>query len=216
MLLSCIGLSIAAAATITFTALPGVQMSYNGVPNTGTYNGFWTATVDGQPGVLLFCDDATHTTPNPVSGPFNYTVSVLNGPDPLQNARWASDPFTNDELVRYRAAAILLNDLITFGSAATTNNITNFQYIIWDLFSPASTPTTAWQDAIKSAALAKASSTVTPELAAIYRRLVIYTPANGVGTQEFLGLAPVPEPSQFAALFGALALGWGLLRRRKA
>ena len=210
VLLGCLAFSVAGATTIAFTHYPTAQGS-------GTLNGFWTATVDGKTGVQLICDDYVHTSRTGVAYD-SYQVSVLDGPNPLHNVRF-SPP---NQAQAYRAAAILVSQLLGLGAGATAQQVTNYQYALWDLFTP-SVPTNTTQDNLRTAAWDQAGANPT---LALYSQLRVYTPdrtvypitvdGRQVNPQEFLGWAPVPEPSQFAGLLAVLGIGWFVRRRRMA
>lgn len=201
-MLSCAGLSVASAIPITFTAAPSGNA------------GLWTATVNSISGVQLVCDDYAHTTKTGVS--YNYDQSVIDGPNPLQNVRFRA----GDELQNYRAAAILLSQLISAAPAA----VVDYQYALWSLFT-STTPVDSHQTDLKNEALARAGNLINGQPTAadadIYSRLIIYTPSayqtgHGKDPQEFLGWTPVPEPSQAVGLLAVLGLGWFVRRRRMA
>ena len=206
------------AATVRFTALPGVV-------ENNVYLGFSAATVDGFPLQQLLCDDFEHTTYMP-SGDLAYQVAYLDGADPVHGARFASagSPAPAD-FTRYREAAVLVAALVAAGPAASSDTVADYQYAIWSLFDPAKVTLT--RPVAQQALIDSAAATVHgggAQLGAVYSSLRIYTPDRTVGSnQEFLqyvgGLAEyttsTPEPSQSLTLLAALAAGVTVLRRRR-
>jgi hypothetical protein len=106
----------------------------------------------------------------------------------------------------YEAAAVLLTELAAF-SNPSANTITDYQYALWNIFTPGNELVNATQQELETAAVALvqagASSTQ-----ADYSNLIIYTPTAGfTNNQEFLALtATAPEPASWAlmALLGLL------------
>jgi hypothetical protein len=177
----CLGTCAAApAATIRFTGVPSNN-------DNGTLNGFSSAAIDGIPVQNLVCDDYGHTTYIP-SGPFDFVVSNL---DNLSLARFAepSGLPAGVALINYQAAAILL-DGMTRNPALTAD----YQYAIWDLFTPTA-PAYHTSGTLVANALAAAGGPAAL-YASVYARLVIYTPDfMAASNQEFIGLGAVPEPA---------------------
>jgi hypothetical protein len=196
----------ASTITVFFTALPSTI-------EDGTYNGYSTATIGGLPG-LVMCDDYEHETYMPSSSNLIYYYSTLTGPDPLQDVRFTQ----GNETQNYREAAVLLagmNNALAAGQAAA-DDITNYQYALWNLFDPGGAPATTAQRDLQTLAL-NTVQTGGPTALEDYSRLMIYTPAAGYASnQEFLGLrapAAVPEPSTAPVL--SLILGVAFLCARR-
>jgi hypothetical protein len=189
--------------TMFFTALPSVQQNndYNNANSTGeaTYNGYATATIGGIPMQDVICDDFDHTTYVPSSSNLIYYSSSLTGVEPLQYARFQG-------IQTYEAAAVLLTEL---GSQAnpSANTVTDYQYAVWNLFTPGSAPANLTQQNLENAALSLVHSD-SPMATGSYSHLVIYTPTEPyAGNQEFLGLhTPTPEPATWLLLLSGSAL----------
>lgn len=204
------GLS-AEASTISmvFTALPSTYQN-------GTYNGFAAATIDGLPGQFVICDDYAHETYMPSSSELTFYESTLTGPNPLQYVRFTD----GDALLNYREAAVLLAQLsnLVADGHATGNDITNYQYALWNLFDPAGAPVTTAQQNLQTSAL-NAVQEGGPTALDAYSRLVIYTPtAQFDSNQEFLRLnipTGVPEPSAAPVLTLILGVACLVARRRR-
>lgn len=201
-------LLLAAAAeantiTLFFTALPSTI-------ENGTYNGYSTATIGGLPGQFVMCDDFAHETYMPSSSNLIYDYSTLTGPDPLQYVRFTQ----GNETQNYREAAVLLAGMTNALAAghATADEITNYQYALWNLFDPGGAPATTAQQDLQISAL-DAVQTGGGMALGDYSRLVVYTPAaDYASNQEFLGLKPTvvtPEPTTapiLALVFGVACL----------
>jgi hypothetical protein len=199
--------------TLFFTALPPTLQSYDTGSGSATYNGYATATIAGIPSQSVICDDYSHDTYVPSSSNLIYDYSTLTGSTPLQYAR-----FTGlNETQNYEIAAVLLVGLSNYLASghATGTGITDYQYAIWNLFTPNSqsnpsgAPANANQLALQTSALSVVNTGGQVALGD-YQHLVIYTPTEPYASnQEFLGLnTPVgqaPEPS--AAPLLALLLG---------
>lgn len=192
-----------------FTALPATL-------EDGTYNGYSTATIGGLPGQLVLCDDYAHETVMPSSSNLIYYYSTLTGPDPLEYVRFTK----GNEIRNYEEAAVLLARLsaeVVAGSA-TADEITNYQYAVWNLFDPSEAKVNSAQKDLQRAAFDTVRAGGRTALDA-YSRLAIYTPtAAFAGNQEFLGFnAPVGAPEPSAAPVLSLILGVACLcfRRRR-
>lgn len=192
-----------------FTALPSTL-------ENGTYNGYSTATIGGLPGQLVLCDDYAHETYMPSSSNLIYYYSTLTGPDPLEHARFTHGSDPRD----YQEAAVLLaglSDELATGSA-TADEITDYQYAVWNLFDPSEAKLNRAQKDLQRAAFDTVRAGGGKALDT-YSRLVIYTPtAPFAGNQEFLGLStPVGAPEPSAAPVLSLVLGVACLcfRRRR-
>ena len=195
------------ASEIYFTRLPANF-------ENGTYNGFVSGTIDGVLFNNLICNDYDEKTYVP-SGPIVFHLSVL---DTLTYARFvdlAGEP-TSTDVQRYQEAALLLE-----GMQGHPTLTADYQYAIWRLFTPAVSVYKSSElllDNVRNVVEHSEPATY----ADVYNRLRIYTPDAGYeSNQEFLGLAPVPEPGSFwllAAGIGlatlSLAIGWGLRRFR--
>ena len=173
------------ADTINFTGLP-IDHEF------GTYNGFAYATVNGITGVLLVCDDYNHTTYVPSAG-LQYDVSTLTGNDPLQYARFLNPSDSQGSIARYEQAALLVNGLRSTGPQSLVNLTAQYQYALWQLF----TPTVQLPDARSQILLddtKAAASTPSAILMDLYAHLRIYTPRAAYGSnQEFLAFSGDPS-----------------------
>lgn len=189
----------ARAAVITFDTLPGVI-------ENDTYNGFVGATVDGV-FYNLVCNDYDHTTDAP-SGPWEYNVSMLPS---LTFARFGNDAAA---VAQYEEAALLLagdgNTLAGLENVSSADDITAYQYALWNLFG-------AGVDDVNnaSALLLAASNDLSngTDYSSIFASLRVYTPTeSAIDNQEFLGLASysttsnVPEPRSSLLLATGLAV----------
>ncbi len=210
-------ISVCSANTvqIIFTELPAVY-------ENGSYNGFATATINGIPNQMLICDDSGHTTYVP-SQALVYDFSNLVGPDPLQYARFVTPPSspTQSDLQKYEAAAVLLYELTAAGPTASADLVTDYQYAIWNLFTPSTTLFRVNQTNLQQAAVNIAAGNSPPPawLSTAYKELEIFTPAAGfTSNQEFLALDPtgVPEPAMgplLALLAGCVVVAAKTRRR---
>jgi hypothetical protein len=175
---------LAALFCLTAITVPAAQISFMTLPSNierGTYNGYVQAEVDGELFDLI-CDDYLDTTYVP-SGPFLFHADTI---DDLETAMFgpARGVAVETATINYQAAALLLD-----GLGHEPAKVAAFQYALWRLFTP-STPVYQDSAALLADALARASAP--PEgHAAIYDRLVIYTPADS-HNQEFLRLADRP------------------------
>jgi PEP-CTERM motif-containing protein len=202
-ILAVIGVCHGDTITMFFTALPSVQQNnnYNNANSTGeaTYNGYATATIGGIPMEDVICDDFDHTTYVPSSSNLIYDYSSLTGVEPLEYARFQG-------IQNYETAAVLLTEL---GAQVnpSANTVTDYQYALWNLFTPGSAPANLTQQNLESAALSLVQSD-SPTATASYSRLAIYTPtAPYASNQEFLGLrTPTPEPATWLLLLVGCAL----------
>ena len=207
LLASSISLSYADTVTLTFTSLPTTNedSSYSTSASDATYNGYVPTTINEIFNELLICDDSAHTTDVP-SGPDVYYVSTLTNSAPLADGTSAVR-FTSSNAIlnitgteEYEAAAVLLTQLAAF-SNPSANTITDYQYALWNIFTPGNEPVNGTQQELDTAAVAlvQAGSTSTQ---ADYSNLVIYTPAAGfTNNQEFLALtATAPEPASWALM----------------
>jgi hypothetical protein len=188
--LICLAASIGCAETIVFNSLPGNQQF-------GTNNGYLVATIDGEPGHLLVCDDFSHTTYVP-SGNLIYDVSTLTGTDPLEYARFSDSAGWDETLAIYQEAAHLLDGLSHTGPGYITDLTAYYQYAIWHLFTPSTPlpPGSTTQTLLNEAAAAVARGGLSSDL--LYSRLRIYTPGKSAfSNQEFLELVPAPPPPLF-------------------
>ncbi|HLK69035.1 MAG TPA: hypothetical protein VKU19_36635 [Bryobacteraceae bacterium] len=204
----------AGTVDVQFTGLPAVY-------ENGTYNGFAVATVDGMPNQSLLCDDSGHTTYVP-SGTLQYNLSSLGGPNPLEYARFAEMPPAQSDSVKYDVAAVLLYQLASGSVGADADWVTDFQYAIWNLFTPSETLFRPNQSALQLSAenIVDGITAAPAWLPAAYRELMIYTPADSsAGNQEFLALdsrvtqdlqvpqsAPEPSSGSLIALLSAVGV----------
>jgi hypothetical protein len=210
--------SVCSANTVilSLTALPTVYESGSYSTTTDqTYNGYSTATIAGIPFVQIMCDYAAVDTTIP-SGPFIFDYSTVGG------AEWATtvafetgETLTNTsggtidgvassgtialtELQAYQTAAVLLVTLENIGSP-TADQITDYQYAVWNLFdSTIALNSNQITDQFNAAQIVTSSlienQTATADAAA---RLAIYTAIPVNSNQEFLGLTTTvstPEP----------------------
>ena len=107
-----------------------VTMFFTGLPMTnenGTYNGFSTATVNGDPKQLLICDDYNDETSMPSPSNMIYDYSTLTGADPLQYAMFDKS--------KYQEAAVLVYELAEMPNASA-DMVTDYQYALWNLMTP--------------------------------------------------------------------------------
>jgi hypothetical protein len=170
--------------TMFFTALPKVD-------ENGTYNGFSTARVNGDPNQLLMCDDYNDETIMPSSSNMIYDYSTLTGPDPLQYAM-----FDKSE---YDEAAVLVYELAEMPNASA-DTVTDYQYALWNLMTPGARldpSRIAQEQALQNNALAMVNNSADVQFltATVYAYTTIYTPtAAYAGNQEFVEYA-APEPN---------------------
>jgi len=201
LLLSLTGMaSLACGDTIQFTTLPADYLY-------GTYNGFVAATINGQPGQYIICDDYDHTTYVP-SAILAYNEENLDSPGSLEGARFVSgNPPTQDDYELYEQAALLVYGLLEAGGLNASNQtVADYQYALWHLFTPSTPLYDTTEQQLLNTTYAEVQSG-NPAYNAIYSELVIYTPqASNASDQEFLGMDPVPEPSSLALMASALAL----------
>ena len=170
--------------TMFFTALPKIN-------ENGTYNGFSTAKVNGDPNQALICDDYNDQTIMPSSSNMIYDYSTLSGPNPLQYAMFDKS--------KYEEAAVLVYELAGIPNASA-DTVTDYQYALWNLMTPGARldpSRIAQEQALQNNALAMVSNLAdAPFLAAtVYAYTQIYTPtAAYAGNQEFVEYA-APEPN---------------------
>jgi hypothetical protein len=195
-------LTACSADTVTmfFTALPKVN-------ENGTYNGFSTATVNGDPSQLLICDDYNDETIMPSSSNMVYDYSTLTGADPLQYAMFDKSKYDEAALLAYELAQI---------PTASADIVTDYQYALWNLMTPSARldpSRVAQEQAIQNNALAMVNNPAQAQflVSTVYAYTEIYTPtAAYAGNQEFLEYA-TPEPNLgwtvgFLLLLGAVGL----------
>jgi hypothetical protein len=179
-------LSACYADTVTmfFTALPKTN-------ENGTYNGFSTATVNGDPNQLLICDDYNDETIMPSSSNMIYDYSTLTGADPLQYAMFDKS--------KYDEAAVLIYELAELPNASA-DTVTDYQYALWNLMTPGASldPSRVSQEqALQNNALAMVNNSTEAQFltTTVYAYTKIYTPtAAYAGNQEFVEYA-TPEPN---------------------
>jgi hypothetical protein len=175
--------------TMFFTALPKTS-------ENGTYNGFSTATVNGDPKQSLICDDYNDETIMPSSSNLIYDYSTLTGSNPLQYAMFDKS--------KYDEAAVLVYDLAQIPNASD-DIVTDYQYALWNLMTPGARldPSRVSQEqALQNNALAMVNNIEDAGFlaATVYAYTVIYTPTAAYkGNQEFVEYA-TPEPN----------LGWAV------
>ncbi len=170
----------AEASSIQFVSLPG-NTQY------GTFNGWVTSTVDGDPLQQLICDDYNHETYVP-SGPIDFTVSTLLGASILQYARFYDPKAAAGSITRYEEAAVLLDGLRNTGPGSILDLTADYQYALWYLFTPTvNLPNQTAKTLLNDAALTVAKGDAATQ--ALYSELVVYTPtAKYSSNQEFLQL----------------------------
>jgi hypothetical protein len=207
LLVSSISLSYADTVTLTFNSLPTTNEdgSYSTSASDATYNGYVPTTINGTFSGLLICDDSAHNTDVP-SGPDVYYISTLANPAPFADGTSAVR-FTSSNTIlnitgieEYEAAAVLLTQLAAF-SNPSANTITDYQYALWNIFTPGNEPINETQQTLDTAAVALVQAGAI-STQADYSNLVIYTPSVGfTNNQEFLALtATAPEPASWALM----------------
>jgi hypothetical protein len=207
LFISSISLSYADTVTLTFNSLPTTYQdgSYSISASDATYNGYVPTTINGIFHELLICDDSAHDTDVP-SGPDVYYFSTLTNPAPLADGTSAVR-FTSSNAIlnitgteEYEAAAVLLTQLAAF-SNPSANTITDYQYALWNIFTPGNEPVNNTQLELDTAAIALVQAGAI-STQADYSNLVIYTPSVGfTNNQEFLALtATAPEPASWALM----------------
>jgi hypothetical protein len=197
-------------ATLAFNTLPTTYESGSYGNADATYNGYILSTANGIT-IALMCDDSLHTTDVP-SGSMVYDYATLTGPTPLmdggETVRFTdgNSALNINETEAYETASVLLSELAGL-SNPSADTITDYQYAVWNMFTPADLPVNATQLNLQTSAVALVSAGA-PSTVADYSNLVIYTPtAAFASSQEFLGLnTPAPEPASWAfmALLGLL------------
>jgi hypothetical protein len=186
--------------TMFFTALPKTN-------ENGTYNGFATATVNGDPKQLLICDDYNDETIMPSSSNMIYDYSTLSGANSLQYAMFDKS--------KYDEAAVLVYELAGLPNASA-DMITDYQYALWNLMTPSARldPSRLSQEqALQTNALAMVNNPLDKQflVSTVYAYTNIYTPtAAYAGNQEFVQYA-TPEPNMgwavgFLLLLAAVGL----------
>jgi hypothetical protein len=188
-LLFCLTACYADTVTMFFTALPKTN-------ENGTYNGFATATVNGDPKQALICDDYNDETIMPSSSNMIYDYSTLTGANPLQYAMFDKS--------KYEEAAVLVYELAEVQNASA-DIVTDYQYALWNLMTPSARldPSRLSQEqAIQDNASAMVNNLADTQFltTTIYAYTEIYTPTAAYkGNQEFVEYA-TPEPN----------LGWAV------
>jgi hypothetical protein len=188
-LLFCLTACYADTVTMFFTALPKTN-------ENGTYNGFSTAKVNGDPNQLLICDDYNDETIMPSSSNLIYDYSTLTGANALQYAMFDKS--------NYEEAAVLVYELAELPSASA-DIVTDYQYALWNLMTPSARldPSRVSQEqALQNNALAMVNNLADAQFltTTVYAFTEIYTPtAAYAGNQEFVEYA-TPEPN----------LGWAV------
>lgn len=199
-------------AAVTFTALPYTDLNDDYGSAGATYNGYVTATVNGIPSQWLICDDYVDETYVP-SGPlaFDYSTLARSGnPGSLHFGGVANAQTLYDE------AAVLDYDLYSLGPQASPENVTDYQYAIWNLFD-SSMVLNSSQQALQANAVSAVTSSA-GWLSTVYATTAVYTPdpmTNSAGNQEFLQyqVQTTPEPATYL-LEGTLLVCLGAFRKR--
>lgn len=208
--------------TLDATGLPPADENGNYGSSGATYNGFVTATINGDPNQWILCDDFTHTTDVP-SGNMVYDFSTVGGSDPLQNVRFTQ----GNEIQNYEEAAVLVWQLFEYmslnGSGASDNTITDYQYALWNIFDPYNASTNpngvkvnSTQSGLQTTALGLMSTESAMLSSQVYPNVKVYTPdANGgsASNQEFLQFA-TPEPGTLLLVAGVLLIAAAAAMRR--
>jgi hypothetical protein len=191
--------------TMFFTALPKTN-------ENGTYNGFSTATVNGDPNQLLICDDYNDETIMPSSANMIYDYSTLNGANALQYAMFDKS--------KYEEAAVLVYQLAEL-SSASADIITDYQYALWNLMTPSASldPSRVSQEQVlQSNALTMVNNLADAQFltTTVYAYTNVYTPtAAYAGNQEFVEYAtPEPKLGWAVGLFLLLLTAAGLKVRQ--
>jgi hypothetical protein len=193
--------TIVAALLFSLTACYAdtVTMFFTALPKTNenrTYNGFSTATVNGDPYQLLICDDYNDETIMPSSSNMIYDYSTLTGANALQYAMFDQS--------KYEEAALLVYELAELPNASA-NTITDYQYALWNLMTPGASldsSRVAQEQTLQNDALAMVNNPADAQFltSTVYAYTNIYTPtAAYAGNQEFIEYA-TPEPK----------LGWAV------
>ena len=167
----------------------------NGSSANGVYTSPYFATVKGQPGVRVICDDYWHEVY--IGESWQATVNTFST---LDQARFQG-PDSASTLLMYEQAAFLIEQLALDPGA--TNDIS---FAIWSIFSPGVPPTgnSGWWLAYAQ------SQTYTP---GEFANFEILTPTDsGSGSpQEYL--VTVPEPASLL-LLGSGLFALGVFRKR--
>jgi len=206
------------ATQITFDTLPETYQN-------GTFNGFVGGMIDGVRFDDLICDDFVPTTYVP-SGPWEYELSFLTEPNPLEFGRFGSDPTAKK---KYEEAALLLvgdgtQYLPGLLNVHSAEDITSYQYALWRLFTPDSAMYGHGVAVINPGDSdlllnrVRAEDLFSPGFQGAYSRLHIYTPSRSAASnQEFVQAGGVPEPATWMmAGAGTLLLLVLVVRRRVA
>jgi hypothetical protein len=226
MNLNRIGAAILMLPLLLVSRAGAVEIYFDTLPATlenGTYNGFVGGKIDDVRFDNLICNDFLPTTYVP-SGPWAYDVSTLSGPNQLEYARFG-DAF--DAIAKYEQAALLLAGdgtpkLPGLMHVSSADEITSYQYAIWRLFTPGRDMSGHGATVINPGTSDMLLSTVAgenlsdPRFTPIYQELRVYTPGDSAkSNQEFLQVAPTPEPGTWTMVGISVALlGTAVYRRR--
>lgn len=207
---------LADTVTLNFTSLPSTLQNNNYGSSNATYNGFTGAVLNGTANIALICDDYSHETVVGSGQNFSYYYSTLDGANPLQDVRFTgSETIVGHNIVltetqAYETAAVLVGELSGI-SNPSHNTVTDYQYALWSLFTPA-TPMNITQGNLLLSAADLVLSSNAGDQAKVQTwadELEIFTPTDrDASNQEFLALNPsAPEPAGWA-LMGVIALAF--------
>jgi hypothetical protein len=169
----------------------------NGAVANNVYVGAYYGTINGNP-ALLYCDDYVHHAYLGQS----HSAQVGTFAD-LSHALYGS---VDDALNKYRQVAWLIDQ---FG-ATSSSQWGDIHFALWSIFNPSVVPLSSGAQSWLAQAVAGGTGNTSLD-----GKYVIYTPTTPGASQEFLALAPTPEPESIVLLATALAGAFLIAVRRR-